>query len=364
MGNRNLDKLEVLFLSFVGKNYSRSSTILNIDSVALNKKYMELPRGVLQWIKAIYKNRNYIRRFDYLVVMSPCHILSTPIKIVSRRPVILDAGWSLTDGHISRGLKFTQALKLPSIMLIDFISFHFADIVLVESKAQFKRINRLFCVNKLKLRVQFTGLNESSFNSKEPPSKLILGIRKRIEEIGFQVVVLFRGKINRESGFENILSAAQILKHSVIFLFVVGKNDVVLESPKNVVIISEITENEIMHIYKLCDISIGQVSNHQRLNYTIPHKAFEAGFFAMPYITADSVGVREYLSQDSAIFLSDTSSESLVKAINYLSNRNILQAHAKSINLNHSKVASQKLLSEKFDLILLDFYKTKLHRFV
>jgi hypothetical protein len=84
----------------------------------------------------------------------------------------------------------------------------------------------------------------------------------------------------------------------------------------------------------------------------------------MPYITANSVGVREYLNQDSAIFLTDPSTESLVKAINYLSNQNILQAYSKKINLNHSKIASQKLLSEKFDLILLDFYKAKLHRFV
>ena len=249
MGNQNLDKLEVLFVSFVGKNYSRSSTILNIDSIALNKKYLELPKGAFQWVRAILKNRSFIQQFDCLVVMSPCHVLTAPLKIVCRKPIILDAGWPLTDGHISRELKLTKTLKLPLIVLIDFVSFHFADIVLVESNAQFKRISKLFTVNKSKLRVQFTGLNESSFNSKEPASKVVLKIRKQIEEIGFPVVVLFRGKINRESGFENILSAARNLKDSVIFVFVVGKNDVIFESPKNVVIVSEVTENEMMDIY-------------------------------------------------------------------------------------------------------------------
>ena len=144
MRNGNPEKLEVLFLSFVGRNYSRSSTILNVDSVALNKKYLELPKGFSQWIKTIYQNRAYIRRFDCLVVMSPCHILSAPLKIVSRKPLILDAGWSLTDGHISREVKFTRVLKLPLIILIDFIAFHFSDIVLVESKAQIKRIRKIF----------------------------------------------------------------------------------------------------------------------------------------------------------------------------------------------------------------------------
>ena len=364
MGNRNPDKLEVLFLSFVGKNYSRSSTILNVDSAALNKQYLELPKGFSQWIKAIYRNRTYIRRFDCLVVMSPCHILSAPLKIISRKPLILDAGWSLTDGHISRELKFRRVLKLPLIILIDFIAFHFSDIVLVESKAQIKRMNRLFGVNKSKLRVQFTGLNESNFTSKETPSKLTLEVRKRIEETGFSLVVLFRGKINRESGFENILSAARILKGSVTFVFVVGKDDVVVDIPKNAIVVSEITDNEMMDIYKLSDISIGQISKHRRLNYTIPHKAFEAGFFSMPYITADSDGVREYLNEDSAFYLNGSSAEFLVEAIENLSDQGSLRAYAKKINVNHNKTASQQVLSEKFENILLDLCKTKLRRLV
>ena len=115
MENENSDKLEVLFLSFVGRNYSRSSTILNIDSVALNKKYMELPKGMFHWSQAIYKNRLEIRRSDCVVIMSPCHILTASLKIVGRKPLILDAGWPLTDGHISRKLKISQLLKLPLI---------------------------------------------------------------------------------------------------------------------------------------------------------------------------------------------------------------------------------------------------------
>ncbi len=364
MRNRNPEKLEVLFLSFVGRNYSRSSTILNVDSVALKKKYLELPKGFSQWIKAIYINRAYIRRFDCLVVMSPCHILSAPLKMLCRKPLILDAGWPLTDGHISREVKLTRVLKLPLIILIDFIAFHFSDVVLVESKAQIKRINRLFIVNKSKLRVQFTGLNESNFTSKETSSNLILGIRKQIEEIGFPLVVLFRGKINRESGFENILSAAHILKNSVTFVFVVGKDDLVVNIPNNAIVISEITDHEMMDIYELSDISIGQVSNHRRLSFTIPHKAFEAGFFSIPYITADSEGVREYLNQDSALFLPDPSANFLVEVIEKLSDKSRREAYANKINANHNKTASQKVLSENFEHILLDLYKTKLHRFV
>jgi glycosyltransferase involved in cell wall biosynthesis len=323
---------------------------------------MELPKGMINWIQAIYKNRFQIRQSDCLVVMSPCHILTAPLKIVGRKPLILDAGWSLTDGHISRELKIMKFLKLPLVMLIDFISFHLADIVLVETKAQSRRINKYFAVNESKLRVQFTGLNESSFTAKESDSKVLKGIKKRIAELGYPLIVLFRGKINLESGFENILSAAKILNDSVIFIFVVGKNDTFRECPRNAIIVSQITDNEMHDIYRLSDISIGQVSTHPRLRYTIPHKAFEAGFFSMPYITADSAGVREYLHQGSALFLEHPSSESLVRAINDLKDDTTRRAYAKKINLIYRESASQKILSEKFDQILLQLCDTKAHK--
>lgn len=364
MRNKTPGKLEVLFLSFVGPNYSRSSTILNFESEILHKKYMQLPKGIWQSIQVIYKRRIEIRSSDCLVVMSPCHALTLALKLIGRKPLILDAGWSLTDGHISRGIKNLQIFKLPLIMTIDFISFHSADIVLVESEAQARRTNRLFAVRKSKIRVQFTGLNESSFNSDTSESNALLDVEKITLQLGFTLKVLFRGKINCESGFENILSAAKVLKDSVVFIFVVGKNDIKLEYPSNAIVVSEITDYELKKIYALSDISIGQVSNHRRLKYTIPHKAFEAGYFSMPYITADSVGVREYLHEGSAYFLSNPSAESLVNAIVDMKSNDVRSVYAEKVNLNYCGIASQRVLSEKFDQILLELCTLKANKFL
>jgi hypothetical protein len=118
------EKPEVLFLSFVGPNYSRSSTLLKSQSELLQKNYMELPKGILPSFFEIYRNRIRIRKSDCLVVMSPCHVLTPILKIISRRPVILDAGWSLTDGLISRGITNKKFLRFLVIAWIDFISFH------------------------------------------------------------------------------------------------------------------------------------------------------------------------------------------------------------------------------------------------
>ena len=362
MRNKPREKPEVLFLSFVGPNYSRSSTLLNSQSELLEKNYMELPKGLLSSFLEMYRQKHQIRKSDCLVVMSPCHALTPILRIISRKPVILDAGWSLTNGVTSRGIRNKQILRFLTIASIDFLSFHFADIVLLESNAQLARIRKQFLVRKSKLRVQFTGLDETGFTSESPQSLIISSVKNRIIELNNPLVVLFRGKINRESGFENILEAANALVDSVTFIFAIGENAKQNNLPRNVIAVPHISDLEMKQIYLLSQVSIGQVSRHRRLRYTIPHKAFEAGFFSMPYITTDSMGVREYLGPKSAIFLKKPSADVIVNAILELKQVSIRQEYSNKINLNYLEIASQKILSEKFEQTLLELLSLKGNR--
>jgi len=255
-----------------------------------------------------------------------------------------------------------QILRFPIIAWIDFISFHLADIVLLESKAQLARVRKQYFVRNSKLRVQFTGLNESSFNSELLPSLIISNVKARITELNNPLIVLFRGKINRESGFENILEAANALVDSVTFIFAIGEYPNLGSFPRNVITVPHITDLEMKEIYSLSQVSIGQVSKHPRLRYTIPHKAFEAGFFSMPYITTDSKGVREYLNLNSAIFLNNPASGTLVNAILDLKKEKIRKEYSNKINADYHKFASQKVLSDKFEEILLKLMSLKGNR--
>jgi glycosyltransferase involved in cell wall biosynthesis len=285
--------------------------------------------------------------------MSPCHVLTLFLKIVTRKPIILDAGWSLTDGLVSRGIRSIQFWKLPLIALIDLFSFHLANIVLLESEAQIARVSKLFMIRKSKLRVQFTGLNETSFISKPMQSSIVSSVTKRIAELNNTLVVLFRGKINRESGFDIIFKAATALVDSVTFIFATGENSNLRNCPKNVITVPHVTDLEMKQIYSLSHVSIGQVSRHPRLQYTIPHKAFEAGFFSMPYITTNSNGVREYLNPNSAIFLNNPSTESLVDAILELKQEEVRLEYSTQINAVYRKFASQLKINEQFEETLL-----------
>jgi len=281
--------------------------------------------------------------------MSPCHILTPILKIFFHQPVILDAGWSLTDGHIARGFNGLKSFRLPLVFIIDFISFHFADLVILESRGQVIRVNKLFRVSKSKLVVNFTGLNENKYSAKSGESEIIRLVKKRILDLDLSTIILFRGKLNKESGFSNILSAALRLQDQSAFVFVIGARDLNVDFPSNCIVVSGISDDELKQVYSLSDIAIGQVSSHPRLKYTIPHKAYEAGYFATAYVTSNSNGVREFLENDSALFLPDSSPETLVSAILDLQDFDLRDKYSRNIRLNYQKIASQKLINEKFE---------------
>ena len=358
MGSLANRKDNVLFLSFVGPNYSRSSTILNAKSEKFQKQFQKVPTGILRAFLDIYNQRKAMRLASCIVIMSPCHILTPAVKILVRRPVILDSGWALTDGQLSRGFSSASLLRVPTIYLVDFLAFHFANLILMESKAQIKRSSRKFMIKQSKMKVSFTGLNETTFRTENNNSELIKKVNNKLSKLGNGLTVLFRGKVNNESGFEYICEAARRLENKVSFIFLIGQNDVQREFPANVISISGISDSEMCQIYNMSDIALGQISSHPRLRYTIPHKAFEAGFFATPYISADNAGIREFLDSGDAIFISEPFTEGLVDAILSLSEPTVREEIAGRISEKYKKSAAQSIVNEKFENLLFSLVST------
>lgn len=342
----------VLFLSFVGRNYSRSSTILNANSEKFQKHFQKISPGFLRAVREIYSQRKIMRLASCVVIMSPCHILTPVVKILLRKPVILDAGWALSDGQFSRDAGPSRMIKNIKILLVDWFAFHLADLILVESKSQLIRYKRKYILPESRMRVSFTGLNEKAFAGESVKSELIDRVKRHLFSLDNKLTVLFRGKVNNESGFENIRKAAKLLEKEVSFIFLISDKDIQENFSSNVICISSVSDMEMRQIYQLADISLGQISNHPRLDHTIPHKAFEAGFFRVPYISADNGGIREFLDPGEAVFVRKPFTEGLANAIVSLSDTNAREQYAKKIGEKYQKLAGQSTLNEKFENLL------------
>lgn len=345
-------KQRILFFSFVGRNYSRSSVILNFESENFHKDFFKLPTGIVRFSRAIFQDRHEIRKADFLVVMSPCHIIVPALKLFTGKKVILDAGWSLTDGQLSRSIRNTFGWKLLRSYFLDFIAFHAADKLVLETEIQGIRTRRIFLVPRRKIEVNWTGLDETVFFAQMKLSQNIDNLDAEIKKRKFSLIVLFRGKVNSESGIDHILEAAELLGEKVLFILVCGPRDEFSTLPPNVILLSDLTNMELREVYQKCDVALGQISTHPRLKYTIPHKAFEAGFFAKPYITANSTGIRELYGPESAVFLEQVSGQNLASEILRFLEPTTRKRFGKSIQACYKRKAAQTVTNLKFEDIL------------
>ena len=130
---------KILFLSLYESGYSRSS--VHIENMNPNHLFLKISLQEFKTKNGIRTIRRSIALSDAIWVMSPSHILVLPIRFLTRKSIILDAGWPLSDSTMSSNKLFFKILKKIHSFLIDFISFHLASRVILESKAQLRKVS-------------------------------------------------------------------------------------------------------------------------------------------------------------------------------------------------------------------------------
>jgi len=225
--------------------------------------------------------------------MSPSHYFVPLLRFWTRSPIILDAGWPLSDATVRPNL--LGKLKQARNLLVDLLAFHSASTVLLESEVQLKRCIKRFKLKKDKLSAIYTGFNEGLFDDLEgvcPPELK--------DWNGIGNFVLFRGKYNIESGLERINriftkgfnGSAVICTDKISFDYI--------KSPHLKIISRTLSLAEMKFVYEKSKFTISQLSNHGRLRYTIPHKIFESIYFNSPVASFGTEAIREIFESDKS----------------------------------------------------------------
>ena len=345
---------KIICLSLYEKNYSRGSVYLNssfvIKSNVLFKQIKSGLRNSVSEIRAITKSEKESETI--FVICSPSHILVPILRIFWKGKIVLDAGWPLTDAALSREFDRLKLYRLAKSFLIDVLSLNLASRILLESSAQASRVSRKFFIPKQKIHVLLTGFDESSISegATEIPELSGLDLSKPI--------VTFRGSVNPESGLD-IISLMSCLPGAARFNLLICVNKVLPKmnfSENTRVITRRLTVLELAKIYKISEVFIGQVSENRRLSHTIPHKAFEAGFFKKAYISIDKPAIRElYNFDDSVEYRNRFTREILLESIlDLLDNPAKLRTREMLISESYQRLSNQDNLGKKFINLVLE----------
>ncbi len=295
--NMKQEKIKVCYFGIHDSGFSRNKVYgkgLRENNIEVIECIDHTP-GMRKYWRLFKKHWSIRNSYDVMIVGYPGYIIAPFAKIISNKPIVLDALCSMYESLIlSRDAYKGNILRIPVIRFIDWIAYKSADKILVETEKQKEYFVMKLGVPREKCMVVYTGVDEETFFTDEKVQKFS------------DFTILFRGRIVQEAGVPIVLEAAKILEDKGVNFFIIGYGwDAAMEefnktmkrlSPRNVRHICEqLPIKELREYMQKCHVSLGQFSDHERLLRTIPHKAFESLTMRIPYVTGRALGVQELL---------------------------------------------------------------------
>ncbi len=300
-------------------------------------------KGIKKLWRLYQKHRQLNGNYDLLWVGYTAHLLVPFARFISRKKIVFNALASLYEGTIiSRGQASRYSFQAISHWLIDVIAFFCADYILVESDAQREFLSKTFLVPKRKLIRTWTGTEEAAYFYDSSIQKLPV------------FTAVFRGNFIPEAGVEYAVLAMAELKDTDIRLRILGNG---MMAPMVTKLIEQyglsnniewikqrLSEAELRQKMQECHLSLGHLSNHERLERTIPYKAFESLAMKLPYVTARNPAVMELLKEDeTCFFIAPASAKDLAQKIRSLKEDSMLRERVAEQGFSYYK---ERLRSE------------------
>jgi glycosyltransferase involved in cell wall biosynthesis len=330
--------MKILYFGTYNSEWGRSRSYIRgliENGVEILECHDDSPSFRKYW-KLWVKHRKF-KNYDFLMIGYPGHSVVWFAKLLSKKPVIFDAGWTMEEGVItSRRQHKSWSIRGMYIKFVDWMAVKCADKVLVESEEQRRYFEKKFGKNE-KYYAAYSGADDSVFYMDQACKKKS------------KFTVLFRGKFLPEAGVTYVLDAAKLLENKDIDFIIIGNGWLEREirikikdlKLANLDLISEnLSYEELRNKMSECHVSLGQLEEHERLKRTIPHKCYESLALGLPYITARTKPVSEILEDGKeSLFVNPADPQDLADKILMLKNSPDL---AKKIGENGYKLYKQK----------------------
>jgi glycosyltransferase involved in cell wall biosynthesis len=352
-------KLTFCYFGIFDPNFSRNKVYIRglrengVDIV----ECVDRSGGFLKFWRLYKKHKALKGKYDVLIVGYPGYIVAPFARLITRKPVVLDALCSFFEAQIlSRDAYRGIPLRTWYVRFIDWLANASADYILVETEAQKRHYVESLKVPVEKCIVVQTGVDDHSFYFDPEIKKHTV------------FTVLFRGRLMSEAGVKYIVEAARLLQNENINFEIIGfgwgktveeiKSKIEEYKLQNLSLtFRNLPIGELRERILQCHVSLGQFEKHDRLKRTIPHKAFEAMAMKLPYITARAEAIQELFKDgENCLFVEPASPEDLAEKILKLKNnpglRELLSGQAYRLYVNAltpQKIAKRLLadLSER-----------------
>jgi hypothetical protein len=356
-------KKSMVFLTYLNGDYSRSGVYFRgVQDLGCQAELVQMPPKFFAQLRVVRdKQFKRSKKDSQLIVMSPSHRLVIALRLNGYPNLVLDAGWPLSDSleRISINDHPKIILKKARVYLIDFLCFKSAQLILVESLAQSEYISRKFLVQKRKLRVLETGVNEKLYKGQYQVEECPIPEICPCSNSEAEGYVLFRGKSNVEAGLDIIEQVAQELESNSIN-FVIASPDLAPTAVNSVRVLRNfLSYEQISHLYRYAILCVGQFGEHRRLARTIPHKAFESSYFGKPFISLPTEAISEFdRGIGATIFIPTRNPHQIASAIKAQIDSGLISELGARAKMSYEEHYKQSKLSSSFLRLINEFFNS------
>ena len=269
-------------------------------------------RGLLGKYCDLWRKYRQVSAFSLqlagVLVTFPGHYLVPFAWIVTRFPrrkLIFDAFLSLYDTNVSdRGRVSRWHPRAWLWYIVDFVSCHLADEVILDTEEHKKYFVKTFFLKPERVRVIYLQARPDLFFPK--PTTYNLQPTTSFE-------VLFYGSYIPLHGIEHILRAAAILQDRFphIHFRIIGSGQ---EHPamqalarelrlQNTTFLPSVPLRELPGLIRSADLCFGIFGTSSKAQRVITHKVLDAVACGVPVITADTIAMRERFTDGKEVFL-------------------------------------------------------------
>jgi glycosyltransferase involved in cell wall biosynthesis len=223
-----------------------------------------------------------------------------------RKKLVFDAFISLHDTLVSDRKKVSPWNPYAWFLFcIDWLSYHLADEVLIDTEAHRQFFIRRFHLKPSRIRVIYLGTRDDLFTAK--------GTNNEKRETSQQCEVLFYGTYIPLQGIEHIIEAARILQeaHPNIHFTLIGSGQThrsvrsLAEKYRlaNVTFRDRVPYEALPGLIRSADLCLGIFGITEKAKRVIPHKVYDTVACGVPVLTADTPAIREKFRNGEEVIL-------------------------------------------------------------
>lgn len=293
--------MRICFFGFYRHNYSRNRVLLaglraqGVQVIECHTTHT----GIFKYLDLIRTHWRMRNDYDVLFVAYPGYMLVWLARLLTRKPVVYDAFFSIYDSVVNDRMTVrARSISGYYYWFIDWLACKGADKILLDTDANIRYFVDTFKIPREKFVRLLIGSDETALFPEElPPHK--------------QFLVHFHGGFNPMQGVETIVRAAHLLRNEPIRFQFVGRgqmyhtiqklvNDLTLDT---IEFIPKVPFEELRVYMNRADICLGIFADTSKANRVIPNKVYEAISVKKAIITRDSEAIRELFSDGQNIIL-------------------------------------------------------------